>query len=306
MYLINDRRYVMNVAISHMAFWREPKNTWEKIGSVIPGLEMMFGGPTNDDVSKQIEELEMLISQDVSGIVVYSNDAKAIAPTINRAVDRGIPVITAFADVPDSKRLVHIGTDQARLGGAIARRVMKDFRDRFKERPRALVVIGRDTSQDQIERLNGIQEAINGRIDLVAPYVEDRFNSIAAETAILDAFDRYGNIDIIFGCNSQSALGAVEALKKLQKQPGEVVVTACDTENDVMREIGNWIHATSVLYSCYTVQLCFAMLEAANFGYLYSDTLNTQELRLPSVPKTLEIPIKDVITFENVNEYLLS
>lgn len=304
---MNDRRYVMNVAISQMAFWREPKNTWEKIGSVVPGLEMMFGGPTTDDVSKQIEELETLISQDTSGLVVFSNDAKAVAPTINKAVDRGIPVITAFADVPGSKRLAHIGTNQERLGWAIANQVIEHYKDKVNKQSRALVTIGKNTSDDQMKRLEGIRSALNGCIELVDP-VEDGFNSDDAEKVITEAFDTYGKIDFIFGCNSQSAIGAVKALKKLNKKPGEVVVTAWDTEKEVMEQIqsgrGGWIHATAVLYSSYMVQVCFAMLEAANFGYLYSDTLNTQELRLPAVPDRLEIPMKGVVTSKNIDEYL--
>lgn len=310
MYPVNDRRYVMNVAVSQLAFWNEPRHTWEKIGSVIPGLEMMFGGPANNDVSKQIEQLEMLISQDVSGLVVFSNDAEAVKPTIDKAVDKGIPVVTAFADVPKSKRLAHIGTNQRTLGRAIAHQVMKDYEGKFNGTPRALVAIGQQTSQDQQERMEGISEAIDGRIEVVG-LVEDHFDSGKAESVILDAFSRNAQkIDVIFGCNSQSAIGAVNALKKLQKEPGDVVVTGWDTEAEVMRQIEaepggrGWIHATAVLYSSYMVQVCFAMLEAANFGYLYSDTLNTQELKLPAVPPSLQIPMKDVVTSKNVVEYL--
>jgi ABC-type sugar transport system substrate-binding protein len=303
-----DRRYAMNVAVREMAFWREPKNTWQKIGSLTPGVDMMFCGPHDADVSKQIEELELLISQGVSGLVVFSNDHKAVTPTINRAVDEGIPVITAFADAPESKRLAHIGTNQSGMAETIARRVMRDFRDRLQKKPRYLVAIGANSSEDQAERLKGVQKATAGQMECVA-CVQDEFSSTVAEQKILDAWENaQGKIDFIFGCNSQSAIGAVAALKKLGKQPGEVVVTGWDAEMEVMREIkgenGHWVHATTVLYSSYMVQVCFAMLEAATFGYLYSDTLNAKELGLPAVPETLEIPMKQVVTRANVAEYL--
>ena len=304
---MHDRRYVMNVAVSKMAFWREPKHTWEKIGAVTPGLEMMFGGPANNDVSKQIDELEVLIEEDVSGLVVFSNNSAAVAPTINRAVDRGIPVITAFADVPNSKRLAHIGTDQARLAAAIAGFVMNEYTTQIKRKPRVLVAIGGKTALDQVERLDGIRKAIGDRMEYLG-YVEDGFNSAEAEREIRRAFLSYEDIDVIFGCNSQSAIGAVAALQRLQKDPGDVVVTGWDTEKEVMDEIKlgrrGWIQATAVLYSSYMVQVCFALLEAANFGYLYPDTLNTRELQLPAVPPMIEIPMKEVVTIKNVDEYL--
>ena len=308
---MNDRRYAMNVAVSEMAFWNEPRDTWEKIGSVVPGVEMMFGGPRDDDASKQIQELKMLISQNVSGIVVFSNDPNAVAPVIDHAIEQGIPVITAFADVP-SKRLTYIGTNQKRLAGEIANRVMEDFKEQINlitGRPKALIALGRKESQDQWERAQGIRDAIGRSIDLVG-CVEDRFNASVAEQEILKAFDTYIDIDFIFGCNSQSAIGAVDALKRLKKKRGEVVVTGWDTEQKVMeqieadREDGGWIHATAVLHSSYMVQVCFAILEAENFGYSYPDTLNTRELRLPAIPDTIEIPMKNLVTSKNVNEYL--
>jgi ABC-type sugar transport system substrate-binding protein len=303
---MNDRRYVMNVAISNMSFWREPQHTWEKIGAVTPGLEMMFGGPTNSDVSKQIEELELLIEEGVSGLVIFSNDSTAVAPIINKAVDKGIPVVTAFADVPDSKRLAHIGTDQATLGASIAALAMKKYMTKKNHKPHVLVSIGGKSALDQMQRLDGIRNALGDCVEYLG-YVEDNFTSADAEREIRRALRSHEDIDIIFGCNSQSAIGAVAALKDL-REPGDVVVTAWDTEEEVMRQIKlghqGWIHATAVLYSSYMVQVCFALLEAATFGYLYPDTLNTLELQLPAVPGKIEIPMKEVVTFNNVDEYL--
>jgi len=305
---MNDRRYAMNVAVSDMPFWCEPKNTWEKIGSVVPGVEMMFGGPPDDDVSKQIEELEMLISQDVSGLVVFSNDSRAVAPVIDKAVGENIPVITAFADVP-SRRLAHVGSDQASLAVQIARRVMTDFTDRIQHQPKALIVIGRETSLDQVERLDGIRKTIDGRMR-VLDHVEDKFNPVEAERVIREAFERDGEIKFVFGCNSQSAIGAVEALRNLGYREGDVVITGWDSETRVLQQIKagsegrSWIHATAVLYSSYMVQVCFAILEAESFGYLYPDTLNTRELKLPAIPGTIVVPMKPVVTSKNVDEYL--
>jgi ABC-type sugar transport system substrate-binding protein len=292
-----------------MSFWREPKHTWEKIGSMVPGLEMLFGGPPDDDSSKQIQELELLISHGINGLVVFSNDAKAVAPAIDRAIEKGIPVVTAFADIPHSKRLAHIGADQARLAVAIARQVKEDFKDLLHKRPNVLVTVGGKESEDQAERLKGIESEIKGEAGLFE-CVEDRFNPEVAEAVVLNAFEQYRDINIIFGCNSQSAIGAVRALRKLNKKPGQVVVTGWDSEKEVMRQIEaerpgeNWIHAKAVLYSSYMVQLCYALLEAENFGYLYPDTLNTRELHLPALPSRIEIPMEKVVTWKNVEEYL--
>jgi ABC-type sugar transport system substrate-binding protein len=170
-----------------------------------------------------------------------------------------------------------------------------------------LVAISSKTALDQVERLEGIRNSLGDRIEYLG-CIEDSLNSADAEREVRRAFQSHLDIDVIFGCNSQSAIGAVAALQKLQKNPGEVVVTGWDTEKEVMDEIKSgrrgWIQATAVLYSSYMVQVCFALLEAANFGYLYPDTLNTRELQLPAAPVKIEIPMKEVVTIKNVDEYV--
>src|SRR5664279_3111558 len=99
---VNQRVYAMNVAISSMAFWNEPKQTWQRIGSTTPGLHTVFGGPPESDPAKQIESIDAMLSQKIDGLVVFSTDPVALVQTVNKAVDSGIPVVTVFADLPTS------------------------------------------------------------------------------------------------------------------------------------------------------------------------------------------------------------
>lgn len=51
-------------------------------------------GPDTEDAAKQIQIIEDLIAQKVDAIVVVPNDPKAVAPTLKKARDRGIVVVT--------------------------------------------------------------------------------------------------------------------------------------------------------------------------------------------------------------------
>jgi ABC-type sugar transport system substrate-binding protein len=263
-----------------------------------------------DKVAKQIQEIEMLISEPLSGLVVFSSDARAIAPTINRAVDRGIPVVTAFADVPNSRRLAHVGTDQVRLARKIANRALRDFsQNKSSDQTRkALILIGKNSSTDQVERKKGIEDIVSKRMEVFIE--EDNFKAGIAEEHVYTYCKRDASIRFIFGCNSQSAIGTVNALDRLGRDPGEIAVTGWDADKEVINNIAprsdgpSWIHATAVLYAGYMIQVCFALLEAVKFGYLYSDAFNTEELKLPAVPQLITIPTKEVVTSANVDEYL--
>lgn len=51
-------------------------------------------GPDTEDAAKQIQIIEDLIAQEVDAIVVVPNDPQAVAPTLTKARERGIVVVT--------------------------------------------------------------------------------------------------------------------------------------------------------------------------------------------------------------------
>lgn len=51
-------------------------------------------GPDTEDAAKQIQIIEDLIAQEVDAIVVVPNDPQAVAPTLAKARERGIVVVT--------------------------------------------------------------------------------------------------------------------------------------------------------------------------------------------------------------------
>jgi len=304
-----ERVYAMDVAISSMPFWIEPKQTWQRIGSAVPGVHTTFGGPADSDPSKQIEEMETLLSTRVNGIVVFSTDPNALVTTIDKAVEKGIPVVTVFADVPNSKRLAYVGANQVESAKAVARLTMADFQERVKPNTKALIAVGKIGAEDQDARRKGFEEEVGSKMHLVTPVV-DNYSPDTATEAIRAALNRNPDIKFIFGCDSQSAIGAISALKELGKKPGDVIVTGWDSESVVLHEIKasdgglGWVHATAVLYSSYMVQTAFSLLEADHFGYLYPEAANTPTgLKIPAAPRTIEIPIR-IVTAGNVDEFL--
>jgi ribose transport system substrate-binding protein len=302
-----QRVYALNAAISAMAFWNEPRQTWERIGSVTPGLRTIFGGPSDSDPAKQIEQVDNLLSQHVDGLVVFSTDPNALVPTVNRAVEMGIPVVTVFADLPGSKRLAYVGANQVASAKAIASRTLQDFPDRVKPDSKVLIAVGKIGAEDQDARRKGFEEEVGGRMKLATPVVDD-YSPEKATEAIRAALVRDPDIKFIFGCDSQSAVGAIAALKELGKKPGDVIVTGWDSEEVVVKEIKastagvGWVHATAVLYSRYMVETAFSILEAAHFRYLASSSAAGGSGAF-EVPKMVEIPIR-IVTAENVDDFL--
>ncbi|MEO6221632.1 MAG: sugar-binding protein [Vicinamibacterales bacterium] len=80
------------------------------------GVEVIYRGPDRADELKQREVLESFITQKVDGIAISVLNASLLTPTIDRAVEAGIPVVTWDSDAPASKRLAFYGVDDYQSG----------------------------------------------------------------------------------------------------------------------------------------------------------------------------------------------
>src|ERR1035441_2393195 len=86
------KTFAMNVLVSGVPFFSDTQATWKAMGAGL-GVKTVYGGPLDTDAQKQIQQIEALIAQKVDGLVIAPTDSAALAPVINSAVDRGIPVI---------------------------------------------------------------------------------------------------------------------------------------------------------------------------------------------------------------------
>ena len=71
-------------------------------------VEFLYDGPSQDQATnqKQVDILEGWIAQQVNVIIVSPNDPVAIAPTLKKAMEKGIKVLTFDADAqPDARQL---------------------------------------------------------------------------------------------------------------------------------------------------------------------------------------------------------
>ena len=79
--------------------------------------EVIFTGPTTPTAEGQIEVLNALIAQRVDAIAVSANDPDALVPTLKKARDRGIKVISYDSAVAPGGRLAHLAPSSDQLIG---------------------------------------------------------------------------------------------------------------------------------------------------------------------------------------------
>src|ERR1035438_3956613 len=305
-----DRRYAINVARREQRFFEEVTETGRKISDTLPDVEIVLGGPMDADANRQIEELEALIARKVSGIILFPANSENLAPTVNRAAARGIPVITLFSDVKDCRRLTLIGGPERESAREIARRTFQEHRE-FEVGPtKVLVSSNRPGESVTDERLDGIDDVLKEYKNVqILPFVNDEGDSKKGAAAIGSVLQDNPDIRVIFGLNARSAIGAVAALMEGRDHngkayhAGDVVVTGWDNDDDVLDAIeGGWIESTSVLHSSLCTQIAFGLLDASSLGYLYPDNLQLREFAFPAVPDKILIP-ETLVDRKSVNGY---
>lgn len=297
------KTYAMNVVVSGVPFWADAKETWSKINDVVPNIKTVYGGPLNTDANRQIEEIELLISQKVEGIVIAPCDSKALVPVINKAVDAGIPVVTAFADAPESKRLCYIGLSQKDCGRQVAQSILHNFPQLKNPKTRVVISLAGIGIEDQQQRAEGFMEVIKENHLQLVQLVEDQYDESKGADALSAILARDSDVKIIFGCDSRSAIGAVTALRQSGRTPGSVLVTGWDNDHDVLMMIKEgWVYATAAQYSSLMTQLSFSVLESYNGKYLYPKSLRLEENGIRPMPECIYIPIS-LVTSKNVDAY---
>lgn len=77
------------------------------------GVTVNYVGPATADVQQQIQIINSLVAQNVSGLAIMANDADALVPVGKQAMDQNIPVISTDSQIAEGGRLFHVSQADA-------------------------------------------------------------------------------------------------------------------------------------------------------------------------------------------------
>ncbi|WP_138466898.1 D-xylose ABC transporter substrate-binding protein [Poseidonocella sp. HB161398] len=162
--------------------------------------------------SKQLSDIESLIAQGVSALIILAQDSQAIGPAVQAAADEGIPVV-GYDRLIDDPRAFYLTFDNVEVGRMQARAVLE-------QAPEGNYVMIKGSPTDpNADFLRGgqqevLQEAIDaGKVNIVGEAYTDGWLPANAQRnmeQILTANDN--NVDAVVASNDGTAGGAVAAL----------------------------------------------------------------------------------------------
>ena len=198
-------RYIIGVSQCSDDIWREKQNAELRMGCYFhDGTELRFASAYDSD-QRQIEQIDSLVASGIDLLIVAPNQVSTISPAIDRAYDKGIPVIVFERKTNSKKYTAFMGADNYEMG-----RLMGEYiANRLKGRGRVLEVMGLKGSSPAIDRDRGFHEAIgkHPQIELVATLQGD-WTEQSGYHAVKNYKGDLNDINFVFGQNDRMALGA--------------------------------------------------------------------------------------------------
>ena len=140
------------------AYWQESWAGFNHAAFVMgAGVQSALAGPDTFDPQAEIQEFRTVMTLKPAGILVSAGDAAAMKGPIDAAIAQGIPVITVDSDVPDSKRLTFIGTNNYQAGVMGGRVLVERLHGKG-----GIVVYTIASQENADERLRGYKSVLEG------------------------------------------------------------------------------------------------------------------------------------------------
>lgn len=173
------------------------------------------------DVARQKDQMSDFIVQQVDAIILCPSDSKAIGTAIQEANDAGIPVFTAdiAALVDDVDVVGHIGIDNFNGGVMAGETAIEALGGSGK-----VAIVDHPEVESVIQRTSGFLKALEGASDVeLVSRLPGGGSMDKSFKATEDMLQAHPDLDLIFGINDETALGALAAIEKAGKA-GQVQV----------------------------------------------------------------------------------
>ena len=214
--LIAQSAYAENLKIAivvkalGIGFFEAANKGAEEAAKELGDVEIIYTGPTETTAEGQIEVLNALIAQGVDAIAISANDPDAVAPTLQKAMERGITVISWDSGVAKEGRQMHLNPSSSAL---IGNTIIKLAADNMPDGGDVAILSATSTSTNQniwIEEATKVLPNYPG-INLVATvYGDDLADKSYREAQGLIA--TYPNLKAIIAPTTVGILAASQAV----------------------------------------------------------------------------------------------
>lgn len=194
------------------------------------GLNLTVINASNDTI-KQNNDIENLINKKVQVLIINPVDSDTITPIIDKAMSKGIKVISIDRAINGLDVDCKITSDNI-AGSTLAGEYLIELVGTNSD---VAEIIGFPGVTATIDRCKGFHNAVDGVLNLVSSPVGN-FTRDEGFEAMREILKNYPDVKGVFAHNDEMALGALDAIRRAKK---DVYVIGFDGTEKAIRSIAN-------------------------------------------------------------------
>lgn len=199
------RKYIIGVSQCSMDAWREKLNSELKTAEYLNDSVEVRLASADDDNDSQLSQINYFIDQGVSLLIVSPNQVNAISPALERAQQKGIPVILVDRKTQSKKYTAFIGCDNYLLGKLVGDYIAQ----RLNGKGCIVEIRGLEDSSPAIDRHRGFVDALNAYPDLqIVASESGDWKEQSGSEVMKRVLSKTQDFDYVFAQNDRMAYGA--------------------------------------------------------------------------------------------------
>ena len=229
-------RYVFVATNINLPYWREAQAGFLDAAKTL-GVKGELTGPTTYDPNGEVGMFRQIVERHPAGICVSAARPEIFQADIDKAVAEGIPVICVDADVPNSKRLLYIGTDNFKAGRESLKRMAALLPGQG-----SIVVITIPGQRNLDDRVAGVADALKNFPGLkLTKILDNKGDAGTAFDQISELIQKKEKVDGIIGLEASGGSGAAGALHRFSME-GKLPIVAFDNDPGTL----DWIERGAI------------------------------------------------------------
>ncbi|MDC7227733.1 MAG: ABC transporter substrate-binding protein [Spirochaetales bacterium] len=253
--------------MNHINPWRVAETNDLKRKADDLGIKLIvLDGESSQE--KQITDVISLIGRKVDYIVLAPLIYEGWDNALNACREAGIPLITLdreVAGIPGVDFLTFVGGDFVKEAKTAAEWLIENTGGSAK----IIELRGREGASCVLDRERGFRETIekyNNMEIVVSAYAD--FERIKGQRVMEEIILSYGrNFNVVYAHNDEMAIGAIQALKAANIQPGEdVLVISIDGSKDALKSVIAGELGATVECTPYLAEQVFAAIMRNELG----------------------------------------
>lgn len=207
------RKYVVGVSQCSEDIWRDKLNDELKMGEYLNDSLIVKLASSNDDNVLQNKQINQFVDEGVDLLIVSPNQLSAISKVVERAYDKGIPVILYDRKTNSDKYTAFIGCDNYTIGKSMGTFIAQQLQGKG----RIVEISGLEGSSPALERHRGFMDAIKPYPGLQVVASEGgNWKEEGGIQAMKRILKQTQDFDYVFAHNDRLAWGAYVAARQMR------------------------------------------------------------------------------------------